>query len=1354
MYIEKRTESVRIESESLVVAEGKSFLTEVPDEFYRVNINGYVEIRINQAIKNTNEFKVKYETGEIFFHSSKEAESIIVDNYYGKGVIMYPASRIYTDISGGLVNETLNNVVNDSKSDIELFEQCEQIREASENIRISNEIERKNQEVARKSNFEKMIQDGYVKLKPPVETYNDIKTIYTNPENGWTTRVINDGTNTGKMYRYNSDITTWEYVDKITTTAYDALLDGFAEQYSTPQTVQQAITSFPSDTKNAKILHQISGETLFNYGDNGVDYGKWTLTGTGSTKSADGIHLVQDGGNDGAWINTNLSPSTQYTLVYNIKSSYLDGTLFLYNHLTGSHVSLSKTIGINKVVITTQSTISTNKVQFFISSDGTDGRYIDIELYAILEGDHTNTDINSELPFGISHSIVDLQKESKNLFYFDTVYQGITENFNSTDSVIGYIKVKPNTHYSAKVFETSLPVDGDDRLWIVNAKYIGEYSTANDYISENASANIGYNSNTILTSHNTNYLVVCTYGGGAQNYKKNLYSKIMLVEGTAIPTIYEPYKSKTLQPNIILKSVQNISDKLRNAILVGDKLQDLDTIEHIQNISDDIVLDGTRGWTDGVDLGTVYRFYISLSEYGKNVKGEVSRLFLGGTEYSNLIDYSSDSVHHYISSNNQTLFLFVEKTIINAQTGATSVDKLKNYLAINNGILIYQLETPITIKLPNQSELWSYANGRLINNSIVQPLLTYSVAQNNVAQGQGNTQVLQKHEKHLEMIDDEIDILKDEIFQSVSQQTTILTNASPTQHITVKQNCGVDVDIGGELIVNFLGKDGDCEDISKWTFNSSTLVLDSNNNVVGDNCIKITINGSLGWGNMHTYITDQGNYKIDKTKYYLTSAYLKNGNGTNVRLNTAGGSDTVTDTNMTRVGVKTQPNDFTSDNYMIFDVTGSDGQYGYVDGIMINEITQDEYNNLTVDQLLAKYPYTNSAKPLLNPTVEVVDDTTGDTGQIIFPTELAKIDTYQDKLTYKEGKCEVDRRVKHVVLDGSLDWVFVSDHDNFKIVKIMNGFENSIINSQIVCKYDDSILSKVGTQWDISDKAQIYSPQGELIISISDIDSGWGEGFTPNVDEIKAYFNGWKMYTAGNGTSTTYTEGVGTKAWTQIGYIDDGTKVTATLPTIISPSIIEGTINHYQLYYALQEPLQEEMQPIILGDGINLVEGQNTLIVKSGCVWEKAKVGVNATDYVINRIEQINPLSYHAKQILRIYKETNGELIDDTNNWFLITKNNNYYNGTGAFRDIIEEATYYVLYEVIQEDYNCQVQEVSMSYENNIRGTLNEVVEHTSNNEKIISELKTCYKNIELLKSDDNLETVIDKINEILNLMR
>lgn len=171
----------------------------------------------------------------------------------------------------------------------------------------------------------------------------------------------------------------------------------------------------------------------------------------------------------------------------------------------------------------------------------------------------------------------------------------------------------------------------------------------------------------------------------------------------------------------------------------------------------------------------------------------------------------------------------------------------------------------------------------------------------------------------------------------------------------------------GNTYNNILKDDGDCESTTPWSVTNATSALDSSNKVFSSNSIKITLTSTSGSLYQNVFS------KISSTKYYFASAYLKNGNATRIilRMDTDGtshitqDSSNVTGTSFTRVGIKVQPSDWgtgSTVHYIEAVVFGSVGQYAYVDGMLLTEITSDEYTNLTVSQLMDKYPFVNSTK--------------------------------------------------------------------------------------------------------------------------------------------------------------------------------------------------------------------------------------------------------------------------------------------------------------------------------------------------------------------------------------------------------
>jgi hypothetical protein len=151
---------------------------------------------------------------------------------------------------------------------------------------------------------------------------------------------------------------------------------------------------------------------------------------------------------------------------------------------------------------------------------------------------------------------------------------------------------------------------------------------------------------------------------------------------------------------------------------------------------------------------------------------------------------------------------------------------------------------------------------------------------------------------------------------------------------------------------------GDCETITGWSGWQSVLEIDSVNKYAGTNCIKII---NAGEGSCYKSVISL----LNKSKYYMFSAYVKNGTTTNMHVewyceNDAGHISSPTSNTTTayqRLGVLLKPEDFNASGTVNAAVvaTGS-GSYGFLDNAMLNEITVDDYA-AGVDVCLSKYQY-------------------------------------------------------------------------------------------------------------------------------------------------------------------------------------------------------------------------------------------------------------------------------------------------------------------------------------------------------------------------------------------------------------
>lgn len=103
-----------VTNEQKQIIGNRIILDYLPDIQQRVFINkDFVEIDIKEKITETNQFKVNYEAGYITVHESLDGQFLTIEKYYGRGVIFYPASRVWTKLSvDGEVVQTVDGAIN------------------------------------------------------------------------------------------------------------------------------------------------------------------------------------------------------------------------------------------------------------------------------------------------------------------------------------------------------------------------------------------------------------------------------------------------------------------------------------------------------------------------------------------------------------------------------------------------------------------------------------------------------------------------------------------------------------------------------------------------------------------------------------------------------------------------------------------------------------------------------------------------------------------------------------------------------------------------------------------------------------------------------------------------------------------------------------------------------------------------------------------------------------------------------------------------------------------------------------------------------------------------------------------
>ena len=195
-------------------------------------------------------------------------------------------------------------------------------------------------------------------------------------------------------------------------------------------------------------------------------------------------------------------------------------------------------------------------------------------------------------------------------------------------------------------------------------------------------------------------------------------------------------------------------------------------------------------------------------------------------------------------------------------------------------------------------------------------------------------------------------------------------------------------------IFSKLGDAGDCEQISSWTsLNGSSLSASKDDDRIGnhgeyavkpvDYASSTTFVSSYVFGKQSIKITPLSEYggmttsiknNIDSSKYYFATGYIKtNGTGSDGAKITLSDADGVAiggdatnlytkPTTWKRVGYKIEPNDFIGKNLddIRFGVISKDSDLilnTLVDGLSIIEISENEYTNSSIDELMSTYPY-------------------------------------------------------------------------------------------------------------------------------------------------------------------------------------------------------------------------------------------------------------------------------------------------------------------------------------------------------------------------------------------------------------
>lgn len=245
-----------------------------------------------------------------------------------------------------------------------------------------------------------------------------------------------------------------------------------------------------------------------------------------------------------------------------------------------------------------------------------------------------------------------------------------------------------------------------------------------------------------------------------------------------------------------------------------------------------------------------------------------------------------------------------------------------------------------------------------------------------------------------------------------------------------------------------------------------------------------------------------------------------------------------------------------------------------------------------------------------------------------------------DTVYERDGQYFKSKRWQGLTLDGSRAWVQGEGGaaNGNRQVKVSGLAAGAVAGSGIGTKFDGKILPQGSTG--STPDSNAVTAAGEIYLGIPLADSGWADSYGPTVDDIKAYFYGYKAYDANTitpanaqaMTTATWT-GTGTKYWVQ--------RVGAPNFTQTVPQQLYAGYTPYQLVYQLATPTVE---PIVSEGQLSFVEGDNQVEVGTGIVLREPSTPLpypnEAGRWMINYIGlagYTNPLKNLPSKILKVY---------------------------------------------------------------------------------------------------------------------
>lgn len=311
-------------------------------------------------------------------------------------------------------------------------------------------------------------------------------------------------------------------------------------------------------------------------------------------------------------------------------------------------------------------------------------------------------------------------------------------------------------------------------------------------------------------------------------------------------------------------------------------------------------------------------------------------------------------------------------------------------------------------------------------------------------------------------------------------------------------------------------------------------------------------------------------------------------------------------------------------------------------------------------------------------------------------TQLVGMNGVNDVLYQEDGQWRVLRKwERDVVLDGTKNWFNVVNKEGFKIFGYT--IEQSTVAQSPITQKPTGLFMKREYNWNVPDTS--YIDDGKVVtLTIPNVESGYSQDYVPVLEEIKAYFNGWKVKTTdANGKPI---------AWKSI--VDDKDAPTQTLAYVKANKAPNYT--PYKLTYQLATPRVEA----VIVEGDLAVSGMTQVSVDSGVVVREKvtpvkQIEASGSFYQINRNGL--PNSFTKKRLLKFLTVYKNGVIDSKWN-FVITSivDNGLIKATILENDFDSTAEYTVTY-LVQDKHRFTTNpfDVKATYNQSIRSTVDEV---------------------------------------------